>query len=96
MWLKHSMKIAQQLILIYNTTVHMKKDLCCPFNNVVKLCHKLTTPTGHEGGRNKQKLRPTCKHFVETANKCLGTVMSHYERTGRWQIELDKQTLNYC
>ena len=49
MWFKHSMSIAQQLIPIYNTTVHKnKRDYCCPLFDC--LCHKLTTPTGHEGG----------------------------------------------
>ena len=46
MWFKHSMSIAQQLIPIYNTTVHKNKEGYCP--KCVCSCHNLTTPTGHE------------------------------------------------
>ena len=54
MWFKHSMSIAQQLIPIYNITVHKNKEWCCP--KCACLCHNLTTPTGHEGGVQR------CKH----------------------------------
>ena len=46
MWFKRSMSIAQQLIPIYNTTVHKNKEplmwLCS--------CYKLKTPICHYGG----------------------------------------------
>ena len=47
MWFKHSKSIAQQLIPIYNTTVHKNEELCSPLCDW--LCHNLTTPTGHVG-----------------------------------------------
>ena len=40
MWFKHSMSIAQQLIPIYNTTVHKNKTIVA-LNVVNCFCHKL-------------------------------------------------------
>ena len=47
MWFKHSMSIAQQLIPIYNTTVHKNKSTFA-FN--VDTCWCYETPTCHKGG----------------------------------------------
>ena len=49
MWFKYSKSIAQQLIHIYNTTVHKRKSDVA-LNVVNYLCHNFTTPTGHKGG----------------------------------------------
>ena len=49
MWFKHSMSIAQQLIPIYNTTVHKNKTNVA-LNVVSCLCHNFTRATDHGGG----------------------------------------------
>ena len=67
------MSITQQLIPIYNTTVH--KERCCPLCDC--LCHNLTTSTGHQGGA----VNPKAAYRVNT-------VLNMIVLDQNWKIEV--------